>query len=43
MFQNPEPMWKYIDDLNRELFSADGIDPKIVAVYEQFRSLKHSS
>jgi len=32
-------MWKYGEDLDRELFSK-AIDPKILEVFTQFRALK---
>ncbi|KAI6182064.1 80 kDa nuclear cap-binding protein [Aphelenchoides bicaudatus] len=42
LLANLDAMWKYIEVLNQELFSLAEIDPKIVEVYNEFRSLKHS-
>ncbi|KAI6222009.1 80 kDa nuclear cap-binding protein [Aphelenchoides besseyi] len=39
---NPETMWKHSDVLHTDLFSTADIDPKIVEVYEGFRSLKRT-
>jgi hypothetical protein len=36
-------MWKYIDVLDKELFSLGDIDPKIVDVFKAVRSLKFST
>lgn len=36
-----DPIWKYVDDFERELFSPSlGLDPRIVDVFKQFRSLR---
>jgi hypothetical protein len=40
--KNPEPLWKNIDTLDRELFSTAEIDSRIVEIFSAYRSLKSS-